>query len=504
MRQYETFELSFTAPALAGDLVDVDLRAVFTLNGRETAVRGFYDGDGIYRLRYYPAETGLCRWTVSGLVSAQGEEEVLPAAAGRHGIVRAEGTHFHCDDGSAFYPFGTTIYAMVHQPEALVDQTMDSLAAAPFNKLRLCVFPKHYDFNHNEPALFAFVFKDGKPDTTRPCPAFWKMLERRLAQLDALGIQADLILFHPYDHWGFAEMPLEDCLRYLDYLTRRLSALPNVWWSLANEYDLMEKFERDWWVRFAEFIRERDPWYHLLSNHNMIPLWDFRLPTVTHCCIQGSFVEKTAQYIREYGKPVLFDEMCYEGDIPHDWGNLSAQEMVRRFWKVCTCGGYATHGETYLNEEECLWWSKGGVLRGESPVRIGFLRQLLESLPGPLTPGAGENRMFDLEELRKHPEQVDHPVLRLILSLSPEELTRFQESNIQFVGHVEDKAYLYYHPVHCPKWFTINLPEAGRYTVEVIDTWAMTRTVVLEDASGAVQVPLSHRENLAILARKTN
>lgn len=33
-----------------------------------------------------------------------------------------------------------------------------------------------------------------------------------------------------------------------------------------------------------------------------------------------------------------------------------------------------------------LWWSKGGKLKGESSRRIAFLREIIESLPGPLTP----------------------------------------------------------------------------------------------------------------------
>ena len=63
----------------------------------------------------------------------------------------------------------------------------------------------------------------------------------------------------------------------------------------------------------------------------------------------------------------MVDECCYEGNIPWDWGNISGFELVHRFWTVCMQGGYCTHGETYLNEEEVLWWSKGGKLVGESP-----------------------------------------------------------------------------------------------------------------------------------------
>ena len=43
MKQYEVFELQFTAPAPTGSWVDVDLSATFTLDGVSTTVKGFYD-----------------------------------------------------------------------------------------------------------------------------------------------------------------------------------------------------------------------------------------------------------------------------------------------------------------------------------------------------------------------------------------------------------------------------------------------------------------------------
>jgi hypothetical protein len=82
--------------------------------------------------------------------------------------------------------------------------------------------------------------------------------------------------------------------------------------------------------------------------------------------------------VRKYGKPVIFDECCYEGDIEMSWGDITAREMVHRFWLGFTRGAYVGHGETYWNPEQVLWWSKGGELRGESPARIAFLRSILE------------------------------------------------------------------------------------------------------------------------------
>lgn len=504
MKQYEVFELVFTASAPSDNWVDVDLHAVFALNGTSTTVKGFYDGNNTYRVRYYPTQTGTCTWTVRGIVSAEGSEEVEPAAEGRHGMVHAEGVHFRFEDDSRYYPFGTTIYAMVHQPESHVDLTFHTLAKAPFNKIRFCVFPKHYDFNHNEPEHFAFSFhEEGKPDAHHPDPVFWQMLERRLAQLDAMGIQADLILFHPYDHWGFARMPLEDCLSYLDYLTRRLSAYPNVWWSLANEYDLMTEFEADWWYRFADYIHSNDPYGHLLSNHNFIKLWDFDDPNTTHCCIQvqGHDIEKVSSFVHKYGKPVLLDEMRYEGTIEHSWGNISAQEMTHRFWTAVTCGGYATHGETYLNKEEVLWWSKGGVLHGQSPERIGFLRKLVESLPGPLEIDPPKNFMSSeqMETFRKNPSEAP-PMIRVFLQLSPEELDNFTSGLARCSCHVGQQVYLDYLGHDCPCVHTMHLPEEGSYTVHILDAWEMTDTIALTGASGTVKVPLPGKELTAVLA----
>ncbi|HRT09345.1 MAG TPA: DUF5605 domain-containing protein, partial [Candidatus Paceibacterota bacterium] len=63
------------------------------------------------------------------------------------------------------------------------------------------------------------------------------------------------------------------------------------------------------------------------------------------------------------------------------WGNLSAEELVFRFWNGTVAGTYVGHGETYLSPDDVLWWSKGGVLKGQSPARLAFLRQVLEAAP---------------------------------------------------------------------------------------------------------------------------
>ena len=55
--------------------------------------------------------------------------------------------------------------------------------------------------------------------------------------------------------------------------------------------------------------------------------------------------------------------------------------MVQRFWAGTVSGCYVGHGETYKHPEDLLWWAKGGVLRGESPPRIAFLKDFIANAP---------------------------------------------------------------------------------------------------------------------------
>ena len=52
---------------------------------------------------------------------------------------------------------------------------------------------------------------------------FPEHLEQRIADLAKLGIEADLIVLHPYDRWGFSDMSPAQDDRYLRYLVSRAS-----------------------------------------------------------------------------------------------------------------------------------------------------------------------------------------------------------------------------------------------------------------------------------------
>lgn len=396
VEQWGVFEVSLAGPAQGNPFVDVRLEGEFRRGTRVFASAGFYDGDGVYRIRFMPDEPG--EWTyrtksnVRELDAVEGRFVCTPAGPGNHGPVRVHNKlQLAYADGTPHLSVGTTCYAWAHQGDAMEEQTLETLKNAPFNKMRMCVFPKSYTYNRNEPQYYPY---EGKPltnwDFTRFNPAFWRHFEKRVGQLRDLGIEADIILWHPYDRWGFAEMGRENDDRYLRYAIARLASFRNVWWSLANEYDLMapgamaghrgDKSMADW-DRFFQILQNEDPYQRLRGIHNCRGWYDHTKPWVTHCSIQTTDFARAREYRDKYGKPVVYDECRYEGDVPQGWGNITPQEMVRSFWRGTLAGCYVGHGETYMHPQDLLWWSKGGVLRGQSPSRIQFMKETIEGLP---------------------------------------------------------------------------------------------------------------------------
>jgi len=380
-------QVSFQGPVEGNPFLDVQFGAQFRYGHRVVDVDGFYDGEGVYRVRFMPDREGMWRYvTLSNcpeLNDKAGEFACVAPSPGNHGPVTVRDTyHFAYADGMPHVSVGTTCYAWVHQGDKLEELTLETLEESPFSRMRMCVFPKDYAYNKNEPQYYPFVRSpSGESDFFRFDPAFWRHLEMRVGQLRDLGIEADLILFHPYDRWGFAAMDAETDDRYLRYTVARLAAYRNVWWSMANEYDLVREKTMADWDRFFKIVQERDPYQHLRSVHNCRQFYDHSKPWVTHCSIQHSDVERVRDWRNTYLKPVVVDECCYEGTITQGWGNISAGELIHRFWLGTVGGGYVGHGETYLHPQDILWWSKGGVLHGQSPARIAFLREILEEGP---------------------------------------------------------------------------------------------------------------------------
>lgn len=505
MRQYQMFELQFLGKEPEASQTSVSVEAEFiwksktTGNQKSKKIKGFYAGDGLYKVRFLPEEAGEFNWKVTGCVAGEGSELCESAAAGDKGIVRAKGIRFEYNDGTAFLPVGTTIYALAHQKEGLIQETMHTLKKAPFNKVRHCVFPKFYDYNREDPEFFPFERKEnGDWDMDRPCFPYWDKLERVIFELADMGIQSDLILFHSYDKWGFSMLDMEQCRKYLDYLLRRLSVIPQLWWSMANEFDLMYGRTMDDWYEIEAFVAANDPYHHLLSNHNCFSFYDFTRPNITHCCVQTIQMESAAMWLEEYKKPLIYDECCYEGNLPLSWGNLSGFAMADRFWKACVPGAYASHGEVFLDENDILWWAKGGELKGSSPVRIAFLIEILDELPGTLTPW--HQKLWEMPDMGFMSNAPRDLFKNLHLSMPKEQQESMRVKDGVCCGHIGEQVFLEYFGTRCCGMTRWILPENHTYRIEEIDIWEMTRKTTYRGVNGKLEIKMPGKEGIALLA----
>jgi hypothetical protein len=456
--QWDYQEITLHGPSGGNPFVDVTISADFSSAGQTIHVPGFYDGNGNYLIRFMPPNQGSWHYQTQSnrpeMAGKTGDFQCSAPAANVHGPVRVANVyHFAYADGTPFVPIGTTCYGWIFAPQSLEDQTLVTLKNSPFNKVRMCVLPIPYAAGKDDPIYLPFEkTPDGKFDLTRFNPKYFRHLDECVGRLREMGIEADVILFHPYNsnHLDFDRMDAASDDRYVRYVVARLSAYRNVWWSLANEYDLIHAKQTSDWDRLFQIVQSSDPFDHLRSIHFSQKMYDPDKPWVTHMSVQnGSAVADFGRadlYRDVCTKPVVYDEVCYEGNAPKRWGQLSGEEMTLRFWIGTIAGTYVGHGEAIKVGDQTAWISSGGILRGESPARIAFLKNILADAP---------------------PEGI-------------EPIDRFFQSNL---GGKAGEYYLLYFGHEQPKQWIFELPKDGlsdgeTFKVDILDTWNMTITPV--------------------------
>jgi hypothetical protein len=476
VEQWGMFEVTLQGPSSGNPFKEVSLTAAFTLEHRMMQVTGFYDGEGIYKVRFMPDAPG--KWSYVTASSAPqlaghtgGFTAIAPTAANNHGPVGvAREFHFQYADGTPYFPFGTTTYAYLFTAEANYKNSLAGMVGAKFNKSRICLLPKGLGADR-EAQILPFPRENKVNDLTRFNPVYFRMVEERIVALQKAGIEADLILFHPYDSWGYKTMGAEADDFYLKYAIARLSAYRNIWWSIANEYDLIKTKTMPEWDRYFRITVASDPYSHLRSIHHSGLIYDNTKSWVTHASLQKYDFEKSAERRAAWRMPIIYDELQYEGDVDRRWGNLSAEEMTRRFWLAIVHGVYGTHGEVFISDETGEHahessWSDGGRLRGESAPRIAFLRGVVEKYTK----------------------------------------TGFNEPAVAYYLNATDAAgtILYYFDYHRPARYDFPLPTAVNFSATLIDPFNMTVTPVQGTFSGKSRIALPNKPFQAIVFQKVS
>ncbi len=429
--QWGIFELTLEGPKKGNPFKDIQLSATFKKGSISKKIDGFYDGNGIYKVRFMPDKMGQWSYTTKSnskeLNNHKGSFKCIAPSKSNHGPVRVRNTfHFAYEDGTPFLHMGTTCYGWTHQKDDIIQKTLRSLKKSPYNKVRTVLGTPGYSFFEQDPKT--------KKDTNKFCPDYFRILEKRILQLQELGIQADILLFH------FKPIVKEEYA--MKYFMARISSFRNIWWCMANEFEFIKQFKMDYWHSMFKLVRKYDPYDHLRSIHNgkNENFYDHTKPWVTHIAVQHQKeLPKVVKWRRRFNKPIVLDEIGYEGDCGLFWGNLTAEEMVERCWTGYARGGYPGHGEIFMHTK--LHWSgQGGIMHGTSTPRLAFLKKIMDEAP--------ETGIDPIE---------------------------YGWNNWACSGK-EGEYYLYYLGRSRPCERNVKLPVKGKYKIDVIDTWNMTIT----------------------------
>lgn len=399
LARWSPHDFAFTARATVENPFQVRFTAtVRGPDGRTFAQPGFYDGDGMWKVRVSAAQAGA--WTLttqSDLPELDGRTAAFTCTGAlppnTHGALRVDPAHPHhfvYEDGTRFFLLAYEcdwLWALDTGNPAVptVKRFLDRLAAHGFNHVLLNLFAfdtnwrpgKTGDDDYGPPPLSPWAGEVAAPRHDRLNPAFWQHYDRVIQQLAARGINAHILLkvYNKKVRWPERGSPEDDL--YFRTIVARYAAYPNLIWDFSkeahNEKDLAYKQGR------MRFVRELDAYRHLTTVHdddanNDAGAWD-ALTDFRTDQQHGKFREKILAQRARRAWPVANVEFGYEqGPLgPEDKTYHAAhapEEFVTRAWEIAMGGGYTAYYYTYT-----AW----DILRpDDEPKGYAYFKQLRE------------------------------------------------------------------------------------------------------------------------------
>ena len=370
IEQYHTHDFVFRGP-VEGNPFDVEMAAEFTgPGGVRLRVPGFYDGAGVWKVRFSPTRDGEWSFrTVSTLKALDGKTQagvwcVPNRHPNIHGGLRVDPAHpyhFIYEDGTRYFLLGYEADwlwgADMEDPErAVMRRLIGQMAARGFNHVLVNVYAhdtnwspeRKHRWDWGPAPIFPWEGTNEKPDHARLNPKFFQLYDGMMEALRDKGIVAHIMLkvYNKKVNWPPPYSRDEE--RWFRYVTARYQGFSNVVWDFSKE----AHNEKDQLLqrRLMEVVRSGDAYRRLVTAHDDDAFYwnpelnaslDFRTDQ------QHSFWPEMIAFDRALRRyPVLNSEFGYERGvdkfptyrIEHDW-----QEQLRRAYLVYFAGGYGVY-----------------------------------------------------------------------------------------------------------------------------------------------------------------
>jgi len=405
IERYHSHDFSFSASA-AGNPFDVDLSGEFTgPDGVRLRIPGFYDGGGVWKIRFSPTRPG--RWslrTTSRTAALDGKTEAeIECTPNRHPQIHgglkvdaAHPYHFIYEDGTRYFLLGYEAdwlwgIDMRDPQRTVMRRLIDRMAGRGFNHVMVNVYAhdtswskgRQNQWDYGPPEMFPWEGTNEKPDHTRLNPAFFKLYDGMMETLRDKGIVAHIMLkvYNKMVRWP--EPNSVDEQRYFRYVVARYQAFSNLVWDFSKE----AQNERDDQLqhRLIDSVKSMDAYHRLMTVHDddvyehdpeLSSNVDFRTDQQHTDWAEMVGLDRAVRR-----RPVLNSEFGYERGlgpslptyrVVHDW-----EEQVRRGWLVYMAGGYGVYYYHYTS------WDVVKVDDEEPPgmKRFQMIKDAFTSLP---------------------------------------------------------------------------------------------------------------------------
>jgi hypothetical protein len=367
---YHRHDFSFEAP-VQGNPFDVEVTGEFSGPGGSTLkVPGFYDGGGVWKIRFSPTVVGAWRLrTVSAVAALNGKTETgINCTPNRnpnvHGAVRIDPRnprHFVYEDGTRYFFMGYEAdwlwaIGMDDPKREVMHRLIGQMATYGFNQVLVNVYAhdtrwspgRQNQWDYGPPAMYAWEGTNENPDHSRFNVRFFQLYDGMMEALHAKGIVAHIMLkvYNKFVNWPAPHSKDEE--RYFRYVVARYQGFSNVIWDYSKE----TKYEKDKNLisKLVDLVRSTDGYRRLVTIHDDV-LYHYdpaRIANIDFYSDQyhSRWAEKIAfdRTIRNW--PAVNVEFGYERGvdklptygIQHGW-----DEQLRRAWLVYLAGGYGVY-----------------------------------------------------------------------------------------------------------------------------------------------------------------
>ena len=354
----------------------VQVSAVVTgPHGTSMVVPGFYDGDGVWKIRFCPNVEGTWGYVTHSadpeLDGQRGEVRCVASENSRvHGALMVDPQHPHhflYEDGTRPFVLGyeaNWLWALTHlgDEEVTLRRFLDRIASFGFNHIFVNTYAhdtrwcpgKTEERDYGPPPMYAWEGTNEAPDHLHLNPEYWRRFDAMMDALLERGLTAHIFLkvYNKQVNWPDPYSAGDEL--FFRYVVARYQGFSNVVWDFSKE--AKNEPDKAYLASRLSLMRALDGHRRLVTVHDDdVFYWDAR-----HAG-QVDFV--TDQYHRDlaatlmlqrrhFGCPIINEEYAYEcgpGGLDDKTYPRShtAEEHALQSWEVAFGGGYPGYYYTY-------------------------------------------------------------------------------------------------------------------------------------------------------------